>query len=155
MSTLKVMTFNVRFDLNQVPERQSAEDSLSGEQPWSLRKWKVADTILLYGPDIVGLQVGFQCEKVENSDSLSLNAILYWGVGAASSPSARSGRAFDLRVRLDWLRPKRWKGGRRVCSHLLQAVGSDTYYLNAVRLTDVPIVKFFLWPTTRPFGCPK
>ncbi|GAB5586634.1 hypothetical protein Unana1_01534 [Umbelopsis nana] len=56
MSTLKVMTFNVRFDLNQVPERQSAEDSLSGEQPWSLRKWKVADTILLYGPDIVGLQ---------------------------------------------------------------------------------------------------
>lgn len=57
MTTLKIMTFNVRFDLNQVPERQSIEASLEGEQPWSTRKWKIADTILLYEPDIVGLQV--------------------------------------------------------------------------------------------------
>lgn len=57
MTTLKIMTFNVRFDLKQVPERQSPDASLEGEQPWSTRKWKIADTILLYEPDIVGLQV--------------------------------------------------------------------------------------------------
>lgn len=72
MSTLKVMTFNVRFDLNQVPERQSAQDSLEGEQPWSTRKWKIADTILLYEPDIVGLQVGFHRQRASISNNLQL-----------------------------------------------------------------------------------
>lgn len=75
MTTLKIMTFNVRFDLNQVPERQSDDTSLDGEQPWSARKWKIADTILLYEPDIVGLQEPLHHQVLDLAELLSADYV--------------------------------------------------------------------------------
>lgn len=56
------MTFNIRHDHGPQSTRESfasvdVPESLTGEQPWAIRKWKVADTVLLWSPDIVGFQV--------------------------------------------------------------------------------------------------
>lgn len=62
------MTFNVRHDHHphsirtpfaRPPQVDSPFDpsQLGSEQPWSIRKWKIVDTILLYSPDVLGLQV--------------------------------------------------------------------------------------------------
>lgn len=67
-TALKLMTFNVRHDNHDYspkspfatpPVRDDALDVtlFGGEQPWSIRKWKVVDTILLYSPDVLALQV--------------------------------------------------------------------------------------------------
>lgn len=60
---MKFMTFNIRHDHGPQSLRESftsaeVPESLAGEQPWAIRKWKVADTVLLWSPDIVGFQVG-------------------------------------------------------------------------------------------------
>ncbi|KAI8581576.1 hypothetical protein K450DRAFT_270097 [Umbelopsis ramanniana AG] len=88
MTTLKIMTFNVRFDLNQVPERQSADTSLDGEQPWSTRKWKIADTILLYEPEIVGLQEPRHHQVLDLAELLSAD---YVWVGCGRSDGKEDG----------------------------------------------------------------
>ncbi|ORZ05433.1 Endonuclease/exonuclease/phosphatase [Absidia repens] len=57
------MTFNIRHDhgpsspntILAPPPSEPLQDT-SGELPWAIRKFKVADTILFYQPDIVGLQ---------------------------------------------------------------------------------------------------
>lgn len=60
---LQFMTFNIRHDHGEhasdkpFAQPPALPESLKGEQPWSLRKWKVADTVLMYSPDIVGFQV--------------------------------------------------------------------------------------------------
>lgn len=67
-TALNLMTFNLRHDHHSdsptspfaaPPVRDDAFNvSLFGEeQPWSIRKWKVVDTILLYSPDVLALQV--------------------------------------------------------------------------------------------------
>lgn len=62
-SNIKFMTFNIRHDKEgqkqpfQAPPSFSPNEKLTGEQPWSIRKWKIADTILFYQPDIIGFQV--------------------------------------------------------------------------------------------------
>ncbi|KAG1055116.1 hypothetical protein G6F43_002905 [Rhizopus delemar] len=59
---LNFMTFNIRLDYHEntvvdafaaPPDKQDPFDpkEFSGEQPWSIRKWKIMDTILLYSPD--------------------------------------------------------------------------------------------------------
>lgn len=64
---LNFMTFNIRLDYHEntvvdafaaPPDKQDPFDpkEFSGEQPWSIRKWKIMDTILLYSPDVVALQ---------------------------------------------------------------------------------------------------
>jgi len=68
--TINFMTFNVRHDHHghsdttafatpPVRERPLEKEEFGGEQPWSIRKWKIVDTILLYSPDILALQVSF------------------------------------------------------------------------------------------------
>ncbi|KAI8142133.1 Endonuclease/exonuclease/phosphatase [Fennellomyces sp. T-0311] len=51
---MKFMTFNIRLDLGG--QAYAAAPSLSsqfqGELPWSVRKWKVGDAVLLWEPDI-------------------------------------------------------------------------------------------------------
>ncbi|KAI8379717.1 Endonuclease/exonuclease/phosphatase [Radiomyces spectabilis] len=59
---LRFMTFNIRHDHGKdspyepfaAPPESPTE--FSHEQPWAIRKWKIADTIILYSPDVVGLQ---------------------------------------------------------------------------------------------------
>lgn len=52
------MTFNIRHDPGgEIGKFTALPSSLLGEQPWSLRKYKVADTVLMWSPDIVGFQV--------------------------------------------------------------------------------------------------
>lgn len=52
------MTFNIRHDPGgEVGKFDALPSSFLGEQPWSLRKYKVADTVLMWSPDIVGFQV--------------------------------------------------------------------------------------------------
>lgn len=66
--TLNFMTFNVRHDHHDhsptlpfaappAKEDPFNVNQFAEEQPWSIRKWKIADTILLYSPDVIGLQV--------------------------------------------------------------------------------------------------
>ncbi|KAI8335440.1 Endonuclease/exonuclease/phosphatase [Chlamydoabsidia padenii] len=56
------MTFNIRHDhgpssSNSILAAPPTDlTDLSGELPWPVRKWKVADTLLFHQPDIVGLQ---------------------------------------------------------------------------------------------------
>ncbi|KAI8089134.1 Endonuclease/exonuclease/phosphatase [Halteromyces radiatus] len=55
------MSFNIRHDhgpssINSILSAPPPMNELIGEQPWPIRKWKVADTLLFYQPDIVGLQ---------------------------------------------------------------------------------------------------
>jgi hypothetical protein len=65
---LTFMTFNIRHDHHEnsptspfaeAPVKEDPFDpsQFALEQPWALRKWKVVDTILLYSPDILALQV--------------------------------------------------------------------------------------------------
>lgn len=67
-SALNLMTFNLRHDHHEdsptspfatPPMRDDAFNAIlfGGEQPWSIRKWKIIDTILLYSPDVLALQV--------------------------------------------------------------------------------------------------
>lgn len=67
---LSFMTLNVRHDNHEhsqktvfatPPIKQNPFDpqEFLGEQPWSIRKWKILDTILLFMPDVIGLQVKF------------------------------------------------------------------------------------------------
>jgi hypothetical protein len=71
------MSLNVRHDQHphsikhtfaEPPERDSPFDpaQFAFEQPWSIRKWKIVDTILLYSPDILGLQVNNNCVFIVN-----------------------------------------------------------------------------------------
>lgn len=66
--TINFMTFNVRHDHHNhsqttpfaaPPSRENPleKEEFDGEQPWSIRKWKIVDTILLYSPDVLALQV--------------------------------------------------------------------------------------------------
>ncbi|KAG2207914.1 hypothetical protein INT47_010898 [Mucor saturninus] len=66
-AALNLMTFNIRHDHHDdsptspfatPPVRDDASNVtlFGGEQPWSIRKWKVVDTILLYSPDVLALQ---------------------------------------------------------------------------------------------------
>ncbi|KAI8991884.1 Endonuclease/exonuclease/phosphatase [Mycotypha africana] len=58
------MTFNIRLDHGEKrpflspPTKEDPFDpkQFAEEQPWSIRKWKIADTIRLYLPDVLGLQ---------------------------------------------------------------------------------------------------
>ncbi|KAI8989597.1 Endonuclease/exonuclease/phosphatase [Pilobolus umbonatus] len=65
--TLNLMTFNVRHDHHEdspttpfapPPAYENPFDisQFGLEQPWSVRKWKIADSLLLYSPDIIALQ---------------------------------------------------------------------------------------------------
>ncbi|KAI8068089.1 Endonuclease/exonuclease/phosphatase [Gongronella butleri] len=57
---VSMMSFNIRLDVSDTKSIFAAPpetiESFAGELPWSVRKFKVADTILFYQPDIVGLQ---------------------------------------------------------------------------------------------------
>lgn len=66
--TINFMTFNVRHDHHNhsqttpfaappLRENPLEKEEFGGEQPWSIRKWKIVDTILLYSPDVLALQV--------------------------------------------------------------------------------------------------
>ena len=56
---MKLMTFNIRLDSGGEPYASAPElpERFEGELPWSIRKWKVGDTVLMWEPDIVGFQV--------------------------------------------------------------------------------------------------
>jgi hypothetical protein len=65
--TLNFMTLNIRHDHHDhspttpfaappVKEEPFNASEFGQEQPWSIRKWKVVDTILLYSPDVLALQ---------------------------------------------------------------------------------------------------
>lgn len=67
-TSLNLMTFNVRHDGHEhsakspfaaPPSKEEPfnPEHFKEEQPWTIRKWKVLDTILLYSPDVVALQV--------------------------------------------------------------------------------------------------
>ncbi|KAI9276244.1 Endonuclease/exonuclease/phosphatase [Sporodiniella umbellata] len=63
---IRLLTLNVRHDSDAtqkttfaappVKEEPLNPETFKGEQPWSIRKWKVLDTVLLYSPDILALQ---------------------------------------------------------------------------------------------------
>lgn len=73
MASVKVMTFNVRIDgpqTDHLPPVESATQTLGGEQRWALRKWKVADTVLTFEPDIVGFQEPYHNQVLDLADLL-------------------------------------------------------------------------------------
>lgn len=66
-ATLNFMTLNIRHDHHvhspttpfsapPVKEEPFNVSEFGQEQPWSVRKWKVMDTIILYSPDVLALQ---------------------------------------------------------------------------------------------------
>lgn len=67
-TTINFMTFNIRHDHHEhsptipfaappVKDDPFNLNQFDEEQPWSIRKWKIMDTILLYSPDVLGIQV--------------------------------------------------------------------------------------------------
>ena len=56
---MKFMTFNIRMDSagEAYAPAPPLPSTFEGELPWSVRKWKVGDSVLLWEPDIVGFQV--------------------------------------------------------------------------------------------------
>ncbi|CAG8716772.1 12196_t:CDS:2, partial [Acaulospora morrowiae] len=57
----RVATFNIRFDGHKSPPVSENENivvpsAFDGEQPWYVRRKKVADAILFHRVDIIGLQ---------------------------------------------------------------------------------------------------
>ncbi|KAL0085736.1 Endonuclease/exonuclease/phosphatase [Phycomyces blakesleeanus] len=94
--SLRFMTFNVRHDHGKestlqafaAPPEIAQEGGLDHEQPWSIRKWKIADTILLYSPDIVGIQEPV-LHQVTDLESL-LNDEYEW-VGAGRNDGKEEG----------------------------------------------------------------
>ncbi|KAI9024391.1 Endonuclease/exonuclease/phosphatase [Phycomyces nitens] len=94
--SLRFMTFNVRHDHGKdstlqafaAPPEIDPKTGLDHEQPWSIRKWKIADTILLYSPDIVGIQEPV-LHQVTDLDSL-LNDEYEW-VGAGRNDGKEQG----------------------------------------------------------------
>ncbi|KAI9483691.1 MAG: Endonuclease/exonuclease/phosphatase [Benjaminiella poitrasii] len=117
VGTLKFMTFNVRHDHHidspttpfaAPPVREDPFDTnqFAGEQPWSIRKWKIADTILLYSPDIVALQ-----EPVHHQ-VLDLNALLndnYAWIGVGRNDGDKAGEFSALFYKKSILSVEEWK----------------------------------------------
>ncbi|GAA5805678.1 Endonuclease/exonuclease/phosphatase [Helicostylum pulchrum] len=114
---LNLMSFNIRHDHHKdsptspfaaPPVRDDAFNvSLFGEeQPWSIRKWKVMDTILLYSPDVLALQ-----EPVYHQ-ILDLEALLadeYEWVGAGRNDGDKQGEFSAVFYKREILTVESWK----------------------------------------------
>ncbi|KAI8047099.1 Endonuclease/exonuclease/phosphatase [Gilbertella persicaria] len=115
--TLSFMTFNVRHDHHEEsnmtpfaepPAKEAPFDTaqFQYEQPWSIRKWKIVDTILLYSPDVVGLQ-----EPVHHQ-VLDIEALLhdqYEWIGAGREDGDKKGEFSAVFYKKDVLTVEDWK----------------------------------------------
>ncbi|KAF7721613.1 hypothetical protein EC973_004360 [Apophysomyces ossiformis] len=89
---LKLLTFNVRYDQQTDSPAQPfaappKSPTLKHEQAWAIRKWKIADTVLIYEPDIVAFQEAVYHQVVD------LEALLvdYDWVGVGRDDGAQKG----------------------------------------------------------------
>ncbi|CEI90094.1 hypothetical protein RMCBS344292_04427 [Rhizopus microsporus] len=110
---ISFITLNVRHDHHQnstmspfaaPPTKENPFDTKEfyGEQPWSIRKWKVMDTILLYSPDI---------ETVYHQ-ILDLEALLgeeYKWVGVGREDGDKEGEISAIFYKSDVLSIESWK----------------------------------------------
>ncbi|KAI9317049.1 Endonuclease/exonuclease/phosphatase [Dichotomocladium elegans] len=104
---MKFMTFNVRHDHGPNSTQQPfayvpAPESFQGEQPWAIRKWKVADTVLLWSPDI---EPDFH--QVVDLESL-LHEEYDW-VGAGRRDGEKEGEFSPVFYKRDLLKVNSWK----------------------------------------------
>ncbi|CEP12264.1 hypothetical protein [Parasitella parasitica] len=115
--TITFMTFNVRHDHHDhspttffatPPSKENPVDNkeFEGEQPWSIRKWKIVDTILLYSPDILALQepVYHQLQDIE-----ALLDDEYKWVGVGRIDGNREGEFSAVFYKNEVLKVKDWK----------------------------------------------
>ncbi|KAJ8662500.1 hypothetical protein O0I10_001460 [Lichtheimia ornata] len=108
---MKFMTFNIRHDHGPQSLRESftsaeVPESLAGEQPWAIRKWKVADTVLLWSPDIVGFQ------EPEHHQVIDLQSLLhdeYDWVGAGRNDGNEDGEYCPVFYKRELLKVNSWK----------------------------------------------
>ncbi|KAI7900033.1 Endonuclease/exonuclease/phosphatase [Cokeromyces recurvatus] len=117
VGALKFMTFNIRHDhhINSPttpfaapPIKENAFDvsQFAEEQPWTIRKWKIADTILLYSPDIVALQ-----EPVHHQ-LLDLETLLnneYSWIGVGRNDGDKVGEFSAIFYKKNILTVEKWK----------------------------------------------
>ncbi|KAG1309543.1 hypothetical protein G6F60_000637 [Rhizopus arrhizus] len=114
---LSFMTLNIRHDHHPTspttpfaapPIKENPFDSndFLGEQPWTIRKWKVMDTILLYSPDIIALQ-----ESVHHQ-LLDLEALLgdeYQWIGVGRDDGDKKGEFCAVFYKSEILAVESWK----------------------------------------------
>ncbi|KAI8646678.1 Endonuclease/exonuclease/phosphatase [Parasitella parasitica] len=115
--TINFMTFNVRHDHHDhspttifaaPPSKENPleNEEFEGEQPWSIRKWKIVDTILLYSPDILALQepVYHQLQDIE-----ALLDDEYKWVGAGRLDGDKEGEFSAVFYKSEILKVDDWK----------------------------------------------
>ncbi|KAI8372327.1 Endonuclease/exonuclease/phosphatase [Choanephora cucurbitarum] len=114
---LSFMSFNIRHDHHETsvltpfaepPVKENPLDTtqFEREQPWSIRKWKIVDTILLYMPDVVGLQ-----EPVHHQ-ILDIEALLhdqYEWIGVGRDNGEKEGEMSAIFYKKDTLTVNDWK----------------------------------------------
>ncbi|CAO0797341.1 unnamed protein product [Mucor circinelloides] len=115
--TINFMTFNVRHDHHghsdttafatpPVRERPLEKEEFGGEQPWSIRKWKIVDTILLYSPDILALQ---ETVLHQLQDIQALLDDEYQWVGVGRIDGEKDGEVSAVFYKRDILTVEDWK----------------------------------------------
>ncbi|KAI9499479.1 Endonuclease/exonuclease/phosphatase, partial [Zychaea mexicana] len=101
---MKFMTFNLRLDMGGSEPFASAPQlpsKFEGELPWSVRKWKVGDTVLMWEPDI----------EPFNQQVMDLDSILgdeYAWVGAGRVDGQKEGEFCPVFYKKDKLKVEDW-----------------------------------------------
>ncbi|KAI9261988.1 Endonuclease/exonuclease/phosphatase [Sporodiniella umbellata] len=114
---LSFMTLNVRHDNHaNSPTNPFAPpptllnpfdpNAFLGEQPWTIRKWKVLDTITLYSPDILAVQ---ECVHHQILDLEALLGEEYLWVGVGREDGDKKGEFCAVFYKRDVLKVESWK----------------------------------------------
>ncbi|KAI9270686.1 Endonuclease/exonuclease/phosphatase [Phascolomyces articulosus] len=103
-NTMKFMTFNIRLDLGG--EAYASAPPLpikfQGELPWSVRKWKVGDTVLMWEPDIEPLY-----HQVMDLDAMLCDE--YAWVGAGRGDGQKQGEFTPVFYKKKVLKVEEWQ----------------------------------------------
>ncbi|KAI7849253.1 Endonuclease/exonuclease/phosphatase [Circinella umbellata] len=104
---MKFMTFNIRLDLGGESYAAAPElpDQFQGELPWSIRKWKVGDTVLMWEPDIVGFQEPLY-HQVMDLDAMLCDE--YAWVGAGREDGQKEGEFAPVFYKKNTLKVEDW-----------------------------------------------
>ncbi|KAI7869881.1 Endonuclease/exonuclease/phosphatase [Spinellus fusiger] len=108
--SIRCMTFNVRHDHGPnstleafaTPPEINKDTSLDAEQPWSVRKWKIADTVLLYSPDI-------EPDHHQVVDLVSLLSDDYEWIGAGREDGKQAGEYCAVFYKRESVSVEDWK----------------------------------------------
>ncbi|KAG0181757.1 hypothetical protein DFQ28_002568 [Apophysomyces sp. BC1034] len=139
-TSLKFLTFNIRHDHGPDSPYQPfaappQNPTFKHEQAWAIRKWKVADTVLLYEPDIIGFQ-----EPVHHQ-VIDLEALLddYDWIGVGRDDGEQKGEYSAVFYKRDKVTVENWK--TIWLSETPEVAGSKGWDANNVRAATQVLFK--------------